>query len=77
MTAGLQSESLIALERHFTAKELAELWALDESTVRRLFQDQTGVLKLGRTNRRDGKRDYVTLRIPQSVALRVHQQRCR
>jgi hypothetical protein len=33
-----------AFERHYTAKELAELWGLDESTVRRLFRDEPGVL---------------------------------
>ena len=41
-----------------------------------MFQDQPGVLKLGKSNRRDGKRDYVTLRIPQSVAERVYQEGC-
>jgi hypothetical protein len=44
----------LALERHFTAKELAELWSLDESTVRRLFQDQPDVLRIGKAGRRDG-----------------------
>jgi len=58
-------------ERHYTPKELAALWRLDETTIRRIFQDEPDVLRLGRAGRRD-KRDYVTLRIPQSVALRVH-----
>jgi len=65
------------LEQHFTPQELAQLWRLDESTIRRLFQDEPGVLKLGKANRRDGKRDYVSLRIPASVAFRVHQERSR
>ena len=69
--------AVVALERHFTAKELAELWALDETTIRRMFQDEPDVLKIGRANRRDGKRDYISLRIPESVALRIHQQRSR
>lgn len=51
-----------AFEEHFDPKDLAKLWKLDASTIRRLFQDQPGVLKLG-SNRRNGKRDYVTLRI--------------
>jgi hypothetical protein len=34
-------------ERHFTLKELAEFWQLDESTIRRIFQDEPGVLKIG------------------------------
>ena len=66
-----------AFERHFTAQELAELWTLDTSTIRRLFQDEPGVLKIGKANRRDGRRDYMTLRIPESVACRVHWERSR
>jgi len=69
------TENVIAFDKHYTAKELAELWSLDESTIRRLFQDEPGVLRIGKFGRRDGKRDYVTLRIPESVALRLHQQR--
>ena len=61
-------------ERHYTPKELAELWRLDESTVRRMFQDQSGVLKIGSAGRRD-KRDYVTLRIPASTAARFYRER--
>ncbi len=67
----------IALEQHFTPQQLAELWALDERTIRRIFQDEPGVLKYGKSNRRDSKREYISLRIPESVALRVHQQRSR
>lgn len=63
--------------RHFTAAELAELWKLDESTIRRLFQDEPGVFCIGKCCRRDGKRDYVTLRIPESVVWRVYKQRCK
>jgi hypothetical protein len=62
-------------ERHFSTGFLAEWWGFDESTVRRMFQDQPGVLKVGKADRRDGKRDYVTLRIPESVALRVYRER--
>ncbi len=62
-------------EQHFEPGELAELWRLDASTIRRMFQDEPGVLKIGKSNRRDGKRDYVTLRIPTSVAERVYRER--
>ena len=64
-----------ALEHHFTPKQLGELWGLDESTIRRLFQDVPGVLRIGKTGRRDGKREYLSLRIPESVAMRVHRER--
>ena len=66
---------LLAFARHYTPKELASIWRLDQTTVRRLFIDQPGVLKIGKSNRRDGKRDYLSLRIPESVALRVHRER--
>ena len=74
-SAGPNTEPEIAFEKHYSPQDLAELWQLDESTIRRIFQDQPGVLKIGKSGRRDGKRDYVTLRIPKSVALRLHQER--
>lgn len=63
--------------RHFTPAELAQLWKFDESTIRRIFQDLPGVLRIGKSGRRDGKRDYVTLRIPEAVARRVYEERTR
>jgi hypothetical protein len=62
------------LERHFTPKEIAEIWRIDENTVRRIFQDEPGVLRLGNLSKR-GKRAYVTLRIPAAVLERVYRQR--
>ena len=64
-----------ALEHHFTPKQLGRLWGLDESTIRRLFEDTPGVLRIGKSGRRDGRRDYISLRIPASVAARVHAER--
>jgi hypothetical protein len=66
-----------AFERHFTPKQLADLWLFHESTVRRMFIDEPGVLKYGKASRHDGRRDYVTLRIPESVARRVYEQQAR
>ena len=71
----VEQPGVIAFERHFRPKELATIWGLDETTIRRLFQDEPGVLKVGKSNRRDGKRDYLSLRIPESVAQRVHGER--
>ena len=65
-----------ASERHFTPRELAAVWGLDQSTIRRLFHDEEGVLRIPHLRRR-GKRDYVSLRIPESVAARVHERRSR
>ena len=62
------------LERHFSPRTLAELWSWSESTVLRTFQDEPGVLKIGKSGRRDGKRDYQTLRIPESVARRKYRE---
>jgi len=67
----------LAGERHFTPKELAGLWKLSETKIRRLFQNEPGVLRIGEPSRRVGrklKRSYFTMRIPESVAIRVHRQ---
>ena len=63
------------LEKHFTVKELAEAWGLSDNTVRRLFNNEPGVILLGKPSRRLGrklKRSYYTMVIPESVALRVY-----
>jgi len=63
------------LAKLHTPAEVAAAWQLDVSTVRRLFQDERGVLKLSRGAARNGRRSYVTLRIPQSVLERVYRER--
>ena len=70
-----EQPGVVVFERHYTPKELAAVWRLDETTIRRLFIDEPGVLKIGKSARRDGKRDYLSLRIPESVAQRVHGER--
>jgi hypothetical protein len=64
-----------SLEPHYSVQVLAELWRLDESTIRRIFEAAPGVLRLGNDERRSGKREYITLRIPASVAEREYQRR--
>jgi hypothetical protein len=66
-----------AIEVFFTPQELAERWKVHPSTIQRIFMDEPGVMKLGRTERRNRKRQYVTLRIPASVALRVYERKSR
>jgi hypothetical protein len=61
------------LAKHFTPAQLAEAWGLSPDTIRKLFRDEPGVLKLGRASSRF-KQGYVTLRIPQDVAERVHRR---
>jgi hypothetical protein len=65
-----------AHERHYTASEIAEMWRLDASTVRRLFRDVPGVLKIGeRGVRRGRQREHLTIRVPESVLHRFHRER--
>jgi transcriptional antiterminator len=66
----------IALERHYSVPEIAELWAMSEKSVRRLFTGENGVLEWG-THETARKRGYLNLRIPESVLIRVHQRRQR
>jgi hypothetical protein len=62
-----------ALERHYTCHELAKLWNLAPDTIRALFRDAPGVLKINRPERRN-KRGYVSMRIPESVAQKRHAE---
>lgn len=71
------TDASTAFGRQFTPTELAEIWKFDQTTIRRMFQDEPGVMKVGKANRHDGKRTYVTLRIPEAVALRVYAERCK
>lgn len=64
----------LGLERHYSVGEIAEKWGLSEKIIRRMFEDEEGVLKWGSQETRR-KRGYITLRIPESVMLRVHRQR--
>lgn len=61
------------LERCFSPERLAELWSLSPDTVRRMFENEPGVLVIERP-RVYGKRRYRTLRIPESVARRVYHR---
>ncbi len=63
------------LQRHFHVNELAELWGASPNTVRHWFENEPGVLKISMGYRR-GKDYRVCLRIPESVAERVHRMRC-
>jgi transcriptional regulator GlxA family with amidase domain len=63
----------LALEKHYSVSELAQLWQLSEKTIRRMFLDEPGVVKWGHEEKRF-KRAYMTLRIPESVVQRVHRR---
>jgi len=65
---------LSAIERHYTVQEVAELWKMSPDTIRKIFRNVPGVLKIGTTERLR-KRGYLNLRIPESVLARVHAER--
>jgi hypothetical protein len=58
--------------RHYSPDDLGQLWGLSANTIRRLFEHESGVLQIA--NPRRGRRSYTTLRIPESVAERVHRK---
>ncbi len=60
-----------AFEKHYRVKELADLWGFCDNTIIKLFADEPGVLRLERLT---AKRKYLTLSIPESIALRVHER---
>jgi hypothetical protein len=59
-------------ERHYSVEELCELWAMSDDFVRRLFLREPGVVIF--YHHRPGRRVYRTLRVPESVAMRVHRR---
>lgn len=65
--------SPLAMERHYTAVELAKLWFFSENTIRRLFINEPGVIKIVRPATRV-KRGYISLRIPERIAEKVHRR---
>jgi hypothetical protein len=63
----------LATERHYTVAEVAGMWNLSHDSVRKVFMDEPGVLAFGDRSSRS-KRRYTTLRIPESVVVRVHRR---
>lgn len=61
----------VATEKHYSVAELAALWKVSADTIRRIFSDLPGVLKIGHGDNKKARK-YVTLRIPESVVARQH-----
>ena len=61
-------------ERHYSVDELATMWGMSDDFVRRLFRHEPGVVVFFKY--RPGKRTYRVVRIPESVADRVHRRMC-
>jgi hypothetical protein len=60
-------------EKHYSINEISHLWGLSQKTVRRIFEQEPGVIQLANHKSRF-KRSYVTRRIPESVLRRVHRK---
>jgi len=60
-----------ALEEHYTPEKLGKLWGLSDDTIRTMFEGEPGVLVIDRPEKMH-KRRYCSIRIPASVAERVH-----
>lgn len=64
-----------ALRPHVRVADIAAAWGLHPMTVRRMFRDVPGVLRLRRSASRK-RRGYETLLIPEAVLERVYRERC-
>jgi len=62
-----------SMERHFTVAELSKRWFFSENTIRRLFSQEPGVVRIARPQTRS-KRGYTSMRIPERIAERVHRR---
>ena len=62
-----------ASEKHYSVIEISKLWALSQKTLRRIFENETGVIVWGCPETRR-KRGYRTMRVPESVLQRVHRR---
>ena len=63
-----------AFEPHLTIQQIAEMWNLSPDAVRRIFRKEPGVVEIKKEKGAFKRRSYISLRIPQSVARRVHQK---
>jgi hypothetical protein len=60
--------------RHYSVGEIAALWNLSDDAVRKIFENEPGVLLIGASRSNGRKRRYVTIRVPEDVAQRVHSR---
>lgn len=62
---------MTAFEKHYSVQQIAKLWGLSDDTIRRIFQNEPGVLKHGSPETRF-KRKRIQLSIPESVMQKVY-----
>jgi hypothetical protein len=68
-----------ALEKHYTVKEIGEMWHWGKDRVIRAFEGEPDVMRDGHDGlmaqgRRPRKRRYWTYSIPESAVIRVHNR---
>jgi hypothetical protein len=63
----------LANEKHYSVIEISKLWALSQKTVRKIFENEPGVILWGHSETMR-KRGYRTLRVPETVLQRVHRR---
>ena len=63
----------LANEKHYSIIEISKLWALSQKTVRKIFENEPGVIQWG-AEATLHKRGYRTLRVPETVLQRVHRK---
>ena len=61
------------MEPHFSLRQLANSWGLSYETIRQWFAHEPNVIRIAHRLRR-GKRNYVSIRVPASVARRVYSR---
>lgn len=59
-------------QRHYSVAEVAGMWNLSSDAVRRLFENEPGVLTL--TGGGSKRTSYKTLRIPENIVTRVYRR---
>jgi hypothetical protein len=69
----LKDRSAEVTERHYTATEIAQQWGISVDLARDTFRGEPGVLRFNRPGTRT-KRSYSTIRVPESVMIRVHRR---
>ena len=68
------TSSLPTFEPHLTVQQIAKMWNLSPDAIRSLFRGEPGVVQIKKDRNGPRRRRYISLRIPQSVAERVHRR---
>jgi hypothetical protein len=62
-----------ATERHYTIAEISAMWSLSRRTIRRILDNEPGILALGHPGNEHRQR-YQRLRVPESVLRRIYDR---